>query len=209
MSRPWVLLFAKAPVLGTVKTRLAATVGDRAALEAYRFLAERQMAAIRQSGLPCVLWTTGQEGSSPAASWLTGAAAVHLQPQGDLGRRLSWACAQAFSMGAPGVVLVGTDCPDLDSAHLEDLAAHVSQGRFAMQPADDGGYVALGLPKNCPEVFQGIAWSTSSVGEATVRILRDLGHAPLVLESLPDIDTQTDWDSWRSREPSPSTEEFP
>lgn len=194
MNAPWILLFAKAPIHGTVKTRLAATIGPDRALEIYGFLAVRQMDAIRNSGLPCVIWTTPAGSEQDVAAWLPGAMDVRLQPEGDLGERMSHACAQAFANGAPGVILVGTDCPDLDSHRLLDIATEVSAGRFALQPAEDGGYVAFGLPKLCPAAFQGVAWSTDSVCNSTLRILRDLGEEPSVLESLSDIDTIEDWE---------------
>jgi uncharacterized protein len=194
MNAPWVLLFAKAPIPGTVKTRLAASTGSAKALEIYRLLAERQMAAIRQSDLPCVIWTTPAGREADVASWLPGAREVGLQPEGDLGVRLSCACAQAFANGAPGVILVGTDCPDLDAVRLRILATHVAEGRFVLQPAHDGGYVAFGLPRPCARAFQGVAWSTDTVCDTTLGILRGLGEEPVVLESLSDIDTFEDWE---------------
>lgn len=196
MNTPWILLFAKAPIPGTVKTRLAASIGSEHALEIYGFLAARQMAAIRRSALPCVIWTTPAGSEQDVASWLPGARDVRLQPGGDLGERMSHACDHAFASGAPGVVLVGTDCPDLDAARLATLASHVAEGRFTLQPADDGGYVAFGLPKPCAAAFQGISWSTDSVCDSTLRILRGLGEDPILLDSLSDIDTVEDWELW-------------
>lgn len=202
MSAPWVLLFARAPVWGTVKTRLAASVGRQDALRIYKFLAERQMLAIRRKGLPCVIWTTPAGSEADVAAWLPGAMDVCVQPEGDLGERMSYACEQAFANGAPGVILVGTDCPDLDVDKLGALAIHVRQGRFVLQPADDGGYVAFGLPKPCVAAFQGISWSTETVCESTIQILRTLDENPTVLESLSDIDTWEDWKACEDRFPS-------
>lgn len=201
MSTPWVVLFAKAPLLGTVKTRLAATVGSAEALRIYRILAERQMAAIRTAGLPCVIWTTPAGSEDEVEAWLGGAMEVRLQPEGDLGTRMSHACGMAFADGAPGVILVGTDCPDLGAERLTTLASHVAQGRYVLQPADDGGYVAFGLPEPCAAAFEGIAWSTDTVCESTIRILRSLDTRPTVLESLSDIDTWDDLLRTRDRLP--------
>lgn len=202
MNAPWVLLFAKAPIWGTVKTRLAASVGRQDALRIYKFLAERQMAAIRSTRLPCVVWTTPPGHEDEVASWLHGAMDVRLQPEGDLGERMSHACEQAFADGAPGVILVGTDCPDLDADRLGTMATHVAEGRFVLQPADDGGYVAFGLPKPCIAAFQDVAWSTATVCETTIRILRSLDENPTVLESLSDIDTWDDWEACQDWFPS-------
>lgn len=201
MNTPWVLLFAKAPIPGTVKTRLAATVGSQEALRIYKLLAEHQRAAIREAGLPCVIWTTPAGSEAEVEGWLGGAMEIRIQPEGDLGTRMSHACERAFAGGAPGVILVGTDCPDLDADRLTTLATHVAEGRFALQPADDGGYVAFGLPKPCIAAFEGIAWSTNTVRDATIRILRSLDENPTVLDSLSDIDTWDDLLRTRDRFP--------
>ncbi|MBK9577627.1 MAG: TIGR04282 family arsenosugar biosynthesis glycosyltransferase [Fibrobacteres bacterium] len=199
MKAPWVLLFAKAPIRGTVKTRLAASCGSEQALEIYKSLAARQMAAIRQSALPCVIWTTGTGNEKDIASWLPGSRSVRIQPEGDLGVRMTHACDHAFASGAPGVILVGTDCPDLDASRLGTLASQVAAGRFVLQPANDGGYVAFGLPEPCRAAFQGIRWSTETVCDTTIRILHSLDKSPTVLESLSDIDTWEDWQRHEQR----------
>lgn len=195
-NTPWILLFAKAPIPGTVKTRLAATVGAPVALRIYRFLAERQMGAIRDAGLPCVVWTTPEGSEGSVAEWLNGACEVRLQPQGDLGERMSFACDHAFAHGASGVILVGTDCPDLDATRITALGDRVERGAFVVQPALDGGYVAFGLPRPCPAAFQGVAWSTDQVLTETVLRLRNVGVVPELLEPLSDIDTLDDWARW-------------
>lgn len=201
MNTPWVLLFAKAPIWGTVKTRLAASIGRQDALRIYKFLAERQSAAIRAAGLPCVIWTTPAGSEEEVERWLGSAMQVRVQPEGDLGARMAHACEQAFADGAPGVILVGTDCPDLDTDRLTTLATHVAEDRFVLQPADDGGYVAFGLPKPCIAAFEGIAWSTDKVCETTVHILHTLDENPTLLESLSDIDTWEDWKRCQDRFP--------
>lgn len=203
MNQPWILLFAKAPLLGTVKTRLGAGVGALEALRIYRYLAQRQMTAILESGLSCVIWTTPSGSEAEVAAWLGGATQVCLQPDGDLGVRMFHACQEAFAQGAPGVILVGTDCPDLDAPRLQRIATEVSQGRYVIQPALDGGYVAFGLPQPCPKAFQDIAWSTDNVCASTLERLRSQGHIPTELAPLRDIDTQADWEEYKSRELPP------
>lgn len=198
MDAPWILLFAKAPIPGAAKTRLAAKLGPERALEIHRFLAERQMRAIRDSGLACIVWTTPAGWVDGVASWLHGARSVHPQPEGDLGVRMEHACRHAFAAGAPGVVLAGTDCPDLDAARLIGLSMQVGLGRFAIQPALDGGYVAFGLPRPCPEAFLEIPWSTDRTLERTLERLHSMAIVPVLLEPLSDIDTVADWHRWTS-----------
>ncbi|MEN9309055.1 MAG: hypothetical protein RL173_2987 [Fibrobacterota bacterium] len=204
MNEPWILLFAKAPISGMVKTRLAAGVGPDRALEIYRALAERQMDALRRSGLPIFVWTTPPGSEADVASWLLGAKEVRLQPDGDLGARMSHACEHAFANGAPGAILVGTDCPDLDASCIAALAEIVKQGRFALQPALDGGYVAFGLPQRFPQAFETMAWSTDTVLTETVSRLRGQGIEPDLFDTLSDIDTVDDWHAWNSRHIHPT-----
>ena len=204
MNEPWILLFAKAPISGMVKTRLAAGVGPDRALEIYRALAERQMDSLRRSGLPIFVWTTPPGSEADVASWLLGAKEVRLQPDGDLGARMSHACEHAFANGAPGAILVGTDCPDLDASCIAALAEIVKQGRFALQPALDGGYVAFGLPQRFPQAFETMAWSTDTVLTETVSRLRGQGIEPDLFDTLSDIDTVDDWHAWNSRHIHPT-----
>ncbi len=132
------------------------------------------------------------------AGWLHGARSVLPQPEGDLGKRLEFACAEAFSRDVGGVILVGTDCPTLDAGRLMILHSHVAAGRFVLQPALDGGYVAFGLPFLLPSVFHDIAWGTETVCAQTTSALRDAGQFPTILDPLRDVDTQDDWDAVHS-----------
>jgi glycosyltransferase A (GT-A) superfamily protein (DUF2064 family) len=106
-------VFAKAPVPGYVKTRLAAEMGPAAAVNLYREVGRAVIAGAAGVGYPTVVWYA-PAGKRPALRpWLDGIAHLRFQaqPTGDLGRRLQHAFARHFAEGASRVVIVGTDCP--------------------------------------------------------------------------------------------------
>jgi rSAM/selenodomain-associated transferase 1 len=117
------------------------------------------------------------------------------QGSGDLGVRMARAARRAIEAGT-SVLLIGTDCPQLDSAQLQRAAAAlhgVDGGADAILiPAFDGGYVLLGLARFDASLFKGIAWSSASVAGATLRRLQHLGWSVQCEPMLHDIDEAHD-----------------
>ena len=124
------LLFARHPELGHVKTRLARTLGDAAALAVYEELLAHTRAAV--AGLPVVhktAWLTGE--LAPTAAPLEQQWPGYVcrpQPAGDLGQRLATAFEAAFAAGARAVVVIGTDCPTLTTDHLREFVGRALVG---------------------------------------------------------------------------------
>jgi glycosyltransferase A (GT-A) superfamily protein (DUF2064 family) len=123
--------------------------------------------------------------AASAATWMS-------QGEGDLGQRLDRVARAAFDEGARGVVLLGSDHPNLPSALLLRCLEIVERGGAAWIRTDDGGYAAMALSSPCAEIFQDIPWSTSKVGEAT---LERAAAAGLTLEDAGcwyDVDRPAD-----------------
>ncbi len=204
-----IVIFAKAPVPGMVKTRLVPALGEvGAALLAQRMLADTIDRALAAGLANCELCATPHPsdpqwtGHLPAAGRLTGerlagvrSAGVRLadQGKGDLGQRLAAAATRVLN-GGERVLLIGTDCPDLDAARLSDAAAQLDRHDAVIIPATDGGYVLLGLARTDPSLFADIAWSTSTVAETTIARIRTLGWSLFIGETLSDIDEPADLD---------------
>jgi uncharacterized protein len=198
-----VALFAKWPEKGKVKTRLAAALGEDAALQAYLWLVERQVGQLVASALPWDLWIAPASAKDAASQWQPLAHRIYAQPEGDLGHRLQAATRLALSQNDAGLLLIGADCPYLTAEILKEMAVAVAQGRFALAPTEDGGYAAFGLPMaGCtmqsdgqwaPRVFQDMPWSTPALMTATLGALRQSGHEPQVWPSLLDCDEAGDW----------------
>ena len=186
---PRLAIFAKAPVPGGVKTRLARAIGATAALEAHRQLLLGTLARLsRGSGrFAPELWLAGAAGDFNAwARWLP----VHQQPAGDLGVRM----AAAFAAGV--TVLVGCDIPALGASHVDTALAKLTEAELVLGPTTDGGYCLIALRRPNPALFHNIPWGTSGVLAATKAAAGD--HALALLDPLWDVDEVDSWHRWRT-----------
>lgn len=187
------LVFAKEPLPGRVKTRLAAAIGADAAHLLYRaFLRDlaEHLGALADTAV--AWWVDGDPQpvmSAAGPAWQPGWS-VRRQPAGDLGRRLATAFAAAFA-AAPGPVgVVGSDCPHCDTARLAALFAPLATGATAvLLPAEDGGYAGLALRQPVTGLFADIPWSTARVTALTLERLRRSGDEVAILPAVFDVDT--------------------
>jgi len=193
-ATPAILVFVRAPEAGRVKTRLAAEIGAEAALRVYRRLAEHAVAQARALVAEAAvrIHFTPPEGGDAVRAWLGTDADYLPQAEGDLGARMRAAFAEAFAAGHPRVVIIGSDLPDLSAAILRRALRLLDSHPAVLGPAADGGYYLLGLREMVPGVFDGIAWSTEGVFEATLGRLAAAGCAPALLEPLRDVDVAAD-----------------
>ena len=172
-----VLIFAKAPVPGQVKTRLIPVLGaDGAARLAERLIAWCLDAAVAARVGPVELWCT-PDAAHPACLAMAARHGIRLavQGKGDLGERMAHALADALAR-YPHALLIGTDCPSFEAADLCQAAAWLAEGQDAvLGPVEDGGYWLTGLSRPQPALFEGIAWSTRGVMAATRERPRALG----------------------------------
>jgi rSAM/selenodomain-associated transferase 1 len=184
-----IAILAKSPVAGTVKTRLAMMLGvDGATALHERFVARTVEAAMEAATGPVTLWGSPDE-SHPYFHDLAQRFSLTLlrQPNGDLGERMHAAVA-----GGPTLV-IGTDCPLMTATHLRDAAEVLRSGADAVViPADDGGYVLIGLSRPVPELFTDMAWSTEGVMMETRQRLRRLGLSWREPTHLWDVDRPSD-----------------
>ena len=198
--RPTILIFLKAPIRGQVKTRLAASIGADAALEAYRRLVERQMAALPK-GWPVEVQFTPANAEDGMRAWLGEMEGRRFVPQcdGGLGERLSFAVEGAFKRGAEQVLLIGGDCAELGRTEFEAAAQGLRKNDAVIGPSGDGGYYLFGLAKNRRDVFEGIDWSTVVVAEQTRERLQRTKSSWIELTTLRDVDTEEDWNLVKDR----------
>lgn len=191
-----VLLFARAPALGRVKTRLAAGLGDVAALEVYRWLGARAARALMppDRGWSLRVVYTPDDAADAVRAWLGEVDALVAQGDGDLGQRLSRAARRRFDAGDAEVLLVGTDCPALDAERVALAIDALARSDAVLGPARDGGYWLLGLRRWLP-VFEGIAWGTETVADETRAALREAGATWEELAVEADVDTVDDLDA--------------
>ncbi len=91
-----------------------------------------------------------------------------------------------------GVILVGGDCPFIDEDYIESAILALKKHDVVIGPANDGGYVLLGLSQDTPQLFENIDWGTESVFEATLNIVEREKLSYKVLPALSDIDRPED-----------------
>ena len=182
--KPRILIFAKAPVAGRVKTRLIPALGAECAARLAEAMLARTVAEALASGLGVEL-----VGEPDPAGWYGGPEiALSAQGEGDLGARLARAAARARGP----VLLIGADCPALDRRRLAATAEALERHDAVLHPAEDGGYVLLGLRLFDPSLFEGIAWSGPDVAAETLARIAALGWSVDLRETLRDIDEPGD-----------------
>jgi rSAM/selenodomain-associated transferase 1 len=198
-----ILLFLRAPERGRVKTRLAASLGDEAALALYRLFVEDMLAMLSRTGFPVILWGHPEAGLASIASWLGPELPLRPQTGKDLGRRMANAFSEAFSDGFDRVVLVGSDIPDLPPRIIRDAFSVLDQKGAAIGPATDGGYYLVSFRKSAflPEVFENISWSTEKVLEQTLSTFEKNDAPVQLLTPWQDIDTLEDLKALSTRHP--------
>jgi uncharacterized protein len=191
-------VFVRAPEAGKVKARLAAAVGDAAALRVYRALAEHAMAQARASGADVRVHCTPAGSEEAVRAWL-GAGAEYLpQAAGDLGMRMRAAFDQAFAAGYGRAVVIGSDLPEMSGSLLREAFDALAVHPAVVGPAVDGGYYLLGLRAAVRGLFEGVDWGTSAVLEQTLTRFREAGIQPARLDERRDVDEVGDLPAgWR------------
>ncbi len=204
LSGAVVMQFARWPVPGQVKTRLAATLGKAGALDAHLRLTGFVMDNLLNAAPALEIWWDREPALSPPA------AAVPLltrlrenrviqrtQEGSDLGERMG----RALSAGLDSyrkAVIVGSDCPGVDGGYLAAALAALDSRDVVLGPADDGGYVLIGARRTLPDMLVNVEWGTGRALEQTCRNLKRLG---LTWTSLPlswDVDEPGDWERFLS-----------
>ncbi len=193
-NRVAVVVFAKAPVPGQVKTRLAADVGADEATRIYRTIGRETVDAVRHGPWATRVYVTPPTPQALAAveGWL-GQDGIDFRTQspGDLGDRMSAAVRETLQ-DAACVVVVGTDIPGLDAGTIRQAVQALEDADVVIGPATDGGYYLIGLNESRPELFEGIPWSTSEVLADTTRAAERAHLRVSLLEPKTDVDTLPD-----------------
>ena len=197
-----ILIFAKAPVPGRVKTRLIPALGAEGAARLAARMLEGTVAEALAAGVGEVELCADPEPDDSAWDGHRPADVI-LSPQGDgdLGARLLRAARRATTQGER-VLLIGTDCPELDRTRLAEAAAALDDHDAVVHPALDGGYVLLGLGRFDESLFADIAWSTDTVAVATIGRIESLGWSLEVGDTLRDIDEAGDLELLGSTSPA-------
>ena len=188
-----VAIFAKAPQAGKAKTRLIPALGAQGAARLQRWLTRRAVETASRSDVGGVTLWCAPHARHPFFRALQDRMHVECrdQPEADLGQRM----LHAFEAHCPKgpLLVIGTDCPALEAGDLRDAASVLRNGHDAVVlPAEDGGYVLIGLRHPLPSLFDNIAWGTDAVMHATRERLRALDAHWCEPKVLWDVDRPED-----------------
>jgi rSAM/selenodomain-associated transferase 1 len=187
MTDALVIVFVKNIKLGTVKTRLAKTIGDYGAFEVYSELVKITEKATSNLNLDKhIYFSTKIEDTLWRDDHKT------VQNGKDLGERMLNAFKDGFEAGYKRIVLIGSDLPDINETHIKKGIETLENNEVTFGPAEDGGYYLIGLKKLIPEIFLNKPWSQPNLLNETLQELQRLNTTVSTLEPLNDIDTYDD-----------------
>ncbi|TMJ12492.1 MAG: glycosyltransferase [Alphaproteobacteria bacterium] len=184
-----IVIFAKAPVPGQVKTRLVPALGSEGAARLAQEMLEHTVEEALATGLSVELC-----GDPDPSTWYQGPPLLlSAQGEADLGARLARAAERVLK--EEPILLIGTDCPGLNRHRLLKAARALETNDAVLLPAEDGGYVLLGLTRFDKSLFEEIAWSTPTVSFETIERIESLGWSLHLGETLWDVDEPQDLQS--------------
>jgi rSAM/selenodomain-associated transferase 1 len=189
-----IAVFAKAPVPGTVKTRLAGVLDPASAAALHAGLVRRALATAVESAAGAVeLWCAPDEHHPFFAQCARDfGVALRRQEGADLGARMAGAFARTFGEGA-ALVIIGTDCPGLDARDLREAVRALRDADAVLAPAEDGGYVLVGLARPVASIFEAMPWGSAAVMESTRERLRHAQVGWREMRTFWDVDRPDDY----------------
>lgn len=184
-------MLARAPVAGRVKTRLIPALGQEGACELQRLLLERALQLPAAGFNERFLWLDDTpDNHLQALAHGLGWTLVE-QPAGDLGERMRLIATLGLAE-SDAVILIGNDCPALDGGYLSNACTALHGQSVVIGPAEDGGYVLLGLRRITASLFSDMPWGTEQVLRMTRERLQQLEWDHHLLPELWDVDRPED-----------------
>lgn len=181
-------MFAKYWQAGTVKTRLAAAIGDQAASDIYYGFLRALVRRLGDVADYRIIAYTPQEHRDEFETLAGRDWATEPQAAGDLGQRMANFFATAFRRSPGPVVLIGSDSPTLPTEYIDRAFEALQDVPVVLGPSIDGGYYLIGAVGTVPSVFTGVTWSTDQVYGQTIALLRNAGCRYLTLPAWYDVD---------------------
>lgn len=187
------LIFTKSPVLGEVKTRLQPEYSEEQSLTLHKKMMLNTLALTKKlTNMNAELCCTPNRNTMFFLDCEKKFPVMLSDQQGaDLGERMAFSFSIALQTHDK-VIIIGTDCPALDEEYIEQAIQALGEHDVVIGPAEDGGYVLLGLRKFSLELFTGISWGSDSVLKQTRQVLKDLSWSYKELGIMHDIDRPKD-----------------
>lgn len=188
MTKDLLIIFTRNPELGKCKTRLAATIGDIAALKIYTFLLEHTVSITRDLAVDKQVHYSTEVIENDL--WNANNYKKMKQQGEELGQRMYSAFKQGFDHGYERIVIIGSDMYDLEQSHLEEAFAALTNTDYVIGPATDGGYYMLGMKVLNEKLFRNKKWGTPTVLQDTLEDLKNESYKKL--QERNDIDVYED-----------------
>lgn len=192
MNKSLLIIFAKNPILGKVKTRLAATIGDDQALAIYYFLLSHTIEVTADLKVDKAVFYS--DFIDTEDKWSNSVYEKFVQVGKDLGERMHHAFKTGFEMGYSSICIIGSDNLEISSSIIKEGFKVLNEDDVVIGPAKDGGYYLLGMKKLYSKFFREKEWSTNSVYSSTIKDVKKLQLKYFLLPTLNDIDTKEDWE---------------
>ncbi|AOW99043.1 hypothetical protein BJP34_05915 [Moorena producens PAL-8-15-08-1] len=189
------IIFSRYPEPGKTKTRMIPALGADGAATLQRRMTEHTVAQVKEliTGRPVSVEIHFAGGNQQLMqNWLGSNLVYKPQSDGDLGKRITSAFELSFAESITKVVIIGIDCPDLNSSVMNQAFEALDNHDLVLGPAKDGGYYLVGLGRLIPELFVGVSWGTSEVLQQTVDIAKSLNLTMAMLSELTDVDRPED-----------------
>jgi len=196
------LVFARLPERGRVKTRLAESIGDDAALAAYETMLRDLLASIgkpRPDTEIEIVWAPTEAANGESLARAFGDLPTAMQTGATLGDRLSMAFSERFFFHATQkIVAIGVDDPNLPRTLIDHAFALLDSCEWITGPTEDGGYYLIGCRSAAfdPAIFQNVDWGTPSVFATTMSKIAEWQSSVAVLPERWDIDVVEDWERY-------------
>ncbi|MGP4844361.1 TIGR04282 family arsenosugar biosynthesis glycosyltransferase [Marinobacter sp. 1Y8] len=190
--------FAKWPEPGRVKTRLAVALGDEGAMQAHIQLTCAVLANLAATDIPVSFWwdRAAPASTKPAGPILdrlrNAEVPEHIQNGHSLGDRMRNAIEESLA-SAREVMIVGSDCPSVDPAHIQSAFGLLANADVVLGPSDDGGFVLIGARRSLPQTLADVEWGTPMALEQTMEKLKAAGYSVVLAEPRWDVDEPDDW----------------
>ena len=191
------IIFSRYPEPGKTKTRMIPALGAEGAADLQRRLSEhtlvqaRKLRQLREIDIQ-VYFAGGN--LDLMKNWLGNDVSYDAQAEGDLGAKMQSAMQDNFAQNKQRVVIIGIDCPSIDSTILEAAFNALEERDLVLGQAEDGGYYLIGLSRLVPELFADISWGTNKVFSTTKAIASNLDLTTAYLPILRDLDRPEDLD---------------
>lgn len=189
----FIIVFAKEPQNGKVKTRLSKRLSSERILGLYKAFLKDTVELINKCKTINKVMAYHCDGNPSYLKKIAKGYIFYKQTGSSLGQRIHNAFVLAKNQGSTQTVIVGSDAPDLPPALIETAFRKLARHDVVFGPARDGGYYLVALKKPMRNIFQGIKWSTSSVLEESLRKAKKSDQKVYLLKPWGDIDEYDDF----------------